>query len=78
MIICFMNDIRQELVTLAHNMVQNHELENIEDIWFIRLNELRTHFQQATFATETDCQRTTNGISAFCASHASTGNHQRW
>jgi len=44
MIICFMNDVRQELVTLSQQMVQNHELENIEDIWFIRLNELRTHF----------------------------------
>ena len=46
MIICFMNDIRQELVSLAQNMVQNQELENTEDIWFIRLNELRTHFQK--------------------------------
>ncbi|MHB8133091.1 MAG: phosphoenolpyruvate synthase [Anaerolineaceae bacterium] len=50
MIICFMNEIRQELVVLAQQMVQNQELDSTEDIWFIRLNELHTHFQTQPLA----------------------------
>ena len=44
MIVCFMQDIRAELVAIATELVKQGDLDNIDDIWFIRLNELHTHF----------------------------------
>lgn len=44
MIVCFMQDIRAELVTIAGQLLKQGELEQRDDIWFIRLNELHTHF----------------------------------
>lgn len=44
MIVCFMQDIRTELVAIATELVKQGDLENVDDIWFIRLNELHTHF----------------------------------
>jgi pyruvate,water dikinase len=44
LIVCLMQMIRDELLVIAGQMTQHGDLEQAEDIWFVRLNELRSHF----------------------------------